>query len=51
MGSSPIRPINIMFEETARLKFFIPKPFTKNSKFTDKYPFVVMESDPLATMP
>ena len=33
-----------MFEETARLKFFIPKPFMKGGRYTDKYPFVVCEN-------
>ena len=33
-----------MFEELARLRFFIPKPFVKNKRYTDKYPFVVMEA-------
>ncbi len=32
-----------MFEEMARLKFFIPKPFL-TPKYKDKFPHVVMES-------
>lgn len=40
----PVKMGLVMFEEIARLKFYIPKPFVKNGRHTDKYPFVVMES-------
>jgi hypothetical protein len=33
-----------MFEELARLRFFIPKPFAKGGRYTDKYPWVVLEN-------
>jgi len=33
-----------MFEELARLRFFIPKPNGLFPKRTDKYPLVVMEN-------
>ncbi len=33
-----------MLEDIARMRFFIPKPFVKHGKHTDKYPYVVMEN-------
>lgn len=32
-----------VFQEIANLRFFIPKPFKKAGKHTDKYPYAVLE--------
>lgn len=33
-----------MFEEMAATRFFIPKPFEKSGKYSDKYPWAVLEA-------